>query len=86
MPLTTNHYPPVSPASKRSRPSESLYIQFDNVSSRLGVNSRLRYIPRAGQEGYFVLNHGKLRDVEDHSRFTTEFDEFAMKASYTFRF
>ena len=61
-------------------------VQFDNVSNRLGINSRLRYIPEAGQELYFVLNHGKLRDFEHHSRYTTEFEEFVIKASYTFRF
>ncbi len=61
-------------------------IQFDNVSNRLGVNSRLRYIPRAGQEVYFVFNHGERRDPEHHSRFSTEFDELVIKASYTFRF
>ena len=61
-------------------------VQFDNVSNRLSINSRLRFVPKAGQELYFVLNHGKLRDLEHHSRYTTEFEEFVIKASYTFRF
>jgi hypothetical protein len=25
-------------------------VQFDNVSNRLGINSRLRFIPKAGAE------------------------------------
>src|SRR5690606_19017506 len=33
-------------------------IQYDNVSEGLGFNSRLRWIPEAGREGFLVLNWG----------------------------
>lgn len=33
-------------------------IQYDNESSSVGINSRLRWNPRAGQDLFIVLNHG----------------------------
>ena len=30
-------------------------MQYDNVSEVLGVNTRLHWIPKAGQEGFIVL-------------------------------
>ncbi|MGD8323545.1 MAG: DUF5916 domain-containing protein, partial [Gammaproteobacteria bacterium] len=32
-------------------------IQYDNISETIGINSRLHWIPRAGREGFLVLNH-----------------------------
>ncbi len=37
-------------------------MQYDNVSEVLGVNTRLHWIPKAGQEGFIVLNHN-LQDL-----------------------
>ena len=62
------------------------FIQYDNVSDRLGVNSRIRWIPRQGQELFLVLNYDFLdqsqgsRDFQSHLRDTT------IKFSYTFRY
>ena len=60
-------------------------MQYDNVSDRLGINSRLRYIPRQGQEAFFVINYDFLVDSEDW-RFDSAFRGFTLKFSYNFRF
>ena len=33
-------------------------IQYDNESNSVGINSRLRWNPRAGRDLHIVLNHG----------------------------
>lgn len=33
-------------------------VQYDNESESVGINSRLRWNPRAGQDLFIVLNHG----------------------------
>ena len=38
-------------------------VQYDNVSEVLGINTRLSWIPAAGQQGLIVLNH-RLQDPE----------------------
>jgi hypothetical protein len=58
--------------------------QHDNVTDQLGINSRLRWMPQAGRELYFVINKGKQR-LEDGS-YRSLLDEYALKVSYTFRF
>lgn len=60
------------------------FVQYDNVSRQLGLNSRLRYIPRLGREALLVLNHGSLRTPEDEWR--SEVSDVTFKASYTLRF
>ena len=40
--------------------------QYDNISEEIGINTRLQWIPRAGQEGFIVLNYG----LEDRDRTT----------------
>jgi hypothetical protein len=60
-------------------------IQYDNVSELLGVNLRLHWIPEAGREGFFVLNHN-LEDFDLDDRFHSALAEAAVKFSYTFRF
>ncbi len=39
-------------------------IQYDNVSEVAGINMRLHWIPEAGREVFFVINH----NVEDLDR------------------
>jgi hypothetical protein len=69
--------------------SSTLYwislIQYDNVSEVIGVNSRLRWIPTAGQEALFVVNH-RLEDRDRHDGFRSELLDLSGKLSYTFRF
>ena len=60
-------------------------IQYDNVSETIGINSRLHWIPRAGREGYLVLNHN-LQDYDRDNNFHSSFSETTIKYSYTFRF
>jgi hypothetical protein len=60
-------------------------LQYDNVSRRLGLNSRLRWLPVAGQSMYFVVNYDWREDP-----FDGELDRFqretTLKLSYTFRY
>ena len=60
-------------------------IQYDNESESVGINSRLRWTPRAGQDLFIVLNHGfestgafaGLRSLES---------QLSVKYTQTFRF
>ncbi|HEY5623754.1 MAG TPA: DUF5916 domain-containing protein, partial [Gammaproteobacteria bacterium] len=60
-------------------------IQYDNISEDLGINSRLHWIPRAGQEGFIVLNHN-LQDLDKDNSFHSREADLSVKFSYTFRF
>ncbi len=60
-------------------------VQYDNLSDSVGINSRLRWNPRAGEDLYVVWNHdfdALAAFSELHSRQA----EFAIKYSRTFRF
>ena len=63
-------------------------LQYDNVSKRLGGNSRLRYVPRLGQSLTLVLNHDfELEDaVDGRRRISSRQREFSSRLSYTFRY
>jgi hypothetical protein len=69
--------------------SSTLYwvslVQYDNVSEVIGVNTRLNWIPKAGQEGLIVLNH-TLQDRDGDAVFRSELLDLCAKLSYTFRF
>ena len=60
-------------------------VQYDNDSGSAGINSRLRWNPRAGQDFFFVVNHGfdatgvfqGLRSAES---------QVSVKYTHTFRF
>ena len=61
------------------------YIQYDNDSNSIGVNSILRWVPRAGQQALLVIN----RDFEENPldrHFHSVGQELVAKISYTFRF
>ena len=60
-------------------------IQYDNATSTTGINSRLHWIPEAGREGFFVINHN-LEDFDLDNRFHSALSEASVKFSYTFRF
>jgi hypothetical protein len=60
-------------------------IQYDNVSDSMGINSRLHWIPQAGREMYFVINHN-LQDWDGDNRFRTFHSDSVVKVNYTFRF
>ncbi len=60
-------------------------IQYDNVSEVMGINLRLHWVPEAGREGFFVINHN-LEDFDLDNRFHSALSEATAKFSYTFRF
>jgi hypothetical protein len=65
--------------------SWSNLIQYDNVSEALGFNSRLHWIPRAGQQAFVVLNWG-LTDADKDDTFESVNGDLSLKFNYTFRF
>ena len=58
-------------------------IQYDNVSSNLGFNSRIHWIPQAGRNVYLVFNHNLIDTSEG---FVSTRSDITLKANYTFRF
>ena len=69
--------------------SSSMYwislIQYDNLSEEVGINTRLQWIPRAGQEGFIVLNYN-LQDLDKDNRFHMASSDLSVKLKYTLRF
>ena len=69
--------------------SSTLYwislVQYDNLSEEVGVNTRIQWIPRAGQEGFIVLNYN-MQDKDKNNRFESTFSDLSLKFKYTFRF
>ena len=68
-----------------SRLSWVTLFQYDNISENLGINSRLHWIPRQGQEGIIMLNHD-LQDFDKDNTFESLGADLALKFNYTFRF
>ena len=65
--------------------SWSNLIQYDNVSENMGFNSRLHWIPKAGQQAFVVLNWG-LIDPDKDNRFDSTVADLSLKFNYTLRF
>jgi len=69
--------------------SSTLYwitlVQYDNVSEELGINTRIQWIPTAGQEGLIVLNHN-LQDFDKDNRFQSALSDLSIKFKYTLRY
>jgi hypothetical protein len=61
------------------------FIQYDNVSDSVGLNSILRWIPRAGQETVLAMNT-QQEDFDRDGRFRSFTSDATLKLSYTFRF
>jgi hypothetical protein len=60
-------------------------VQYDNASSTVGVNSRLRWNPKAGEDMYVVINYNF--DSEGvFSHLSREKAEIALKYTRTFRY
>ena len=60
-------------------------IQYDNVSETMGINSRLHWIPEAGQQAFLVLNYG-FEDFDKDNVFESTIADLSLKFNYTFRF
>ncbi|MFH5833183.1 DUF5916 domain-containing protein [Halalkalibaculum sp. DA384] len=64
-------------------------IQYDNLSDRLAMNNRLRWIITPGSDMYLVYNHSWIGDPMDRflrQQFQTLQRAGAIKVSYTHRF
>jgi Domain of unknown function (DUF5916)/Carbohydrate family 9 binding domain-like len=61
------------------------FIQYDNVSDTAGLNSILRWIPRAGRETVLAANTLR-QDFDRDGRFRAYASDLTLKLSYTFRF
>jgi hypothetical protein len=59
-------------------------VQYDNISRRMGLNSRLRWLPRQGQVAYFVVNYDWREDA--FGNFQPFLAETTAKFGYTLRF
>ena len=62
----------------------SSFVQYDTESRNIGLQSRLRWIIKPGNEVFFVVNHGWQRDIFD--RFESITTDVRAKINYTFRF
>jgi hypothetical protein len=60
-------------------------IQYDTVTETAGINMRLHFIPQAGRELYFVVNHN-AEDIDRDNDFHSLSSDITAKVSYTFRF
>ena len=60
-------------------------VQYDNVSEIVGVNTRLQWIPEAGQEGFIVLNYN-MEDTDKDNDFQSLSADLSVKFTYTFRY
>lgn len=60
-------------------------VQYDNVSDSIGINSRVHWVPQAGRNFYFVVNHNYRERVSDQS-FHSISTDVTLKFDYTFRF
>jgi hypothetical protein len=60
-------------------------IQYDNVSEVAGFNTRLLWIPKAGREIYFVINHN-VEDFNRDNQFHSSSVDATAKVNYTVRF
>ncbi len=65
--------------------SWSNLIQYDNISENIGINSRLHWIPKAGQQTFLVLDWG-LMDPDKDNIFVSTIADLSLKFNYTFRF
>ena len=61
------------------------FVQYDNVSYTMGLNSILRWMPRAGREVLLVVNR-EFADYTKDRTFTSDTGDVTFKFSYTFRF
>ena len=60
-------------------------LQYDNVSEVLGINTRIQWIPEAGQEAFIVLNYN-MEDADKDNDFSSLTRDISIKFRYTFRF
>jgi hypothetical protein len=59
------------------------FIQYDNISDTVGINSRLRWIFQPGNDLFLVLNHNVESEDLDLTLIQTQ---FIAKFGWTLRF
>ncbi|OUU79834.1 MAG: hypothetical protein CBC38_03495 [Gammaproteobacteria bacterium TMED78] len=60
-------------------------VQYDNTSSTVGLNTRLRFNREAGEDFYIVFDHN-ANTLDSFSRFNSTYSQFSLKYSKTFRY
>ena len=68
-----------------SRLSWANLVQYDNASETTGINSRLQWIPEAGRELFFVINHN-LEDFDGDNRLHSNLADISFQYRHTLRF
>ncbi len=68
-----------------SRLSWITLMQYDNVSEVGGLQTRLQWVPKAGQKYFAVVNHG-AEDFDKDGHFASVNTELSVRAGYTWRF
>jgi hypothetical protein len=66
--------------------SFSNIMQFDNRSANLGLQSRVRWTLRSGNDLFFIFGQGWVQDFERGYDFRRQDSRLAVKLQYTFRF
>ena len=62
------------------------FVQYDTESQNIGVQSRLRWILKPGNEIYLVFNHSWQQNPLERERFESRHTDMRAKLNYTFRF
>ncbi|MDG2090849.1 MAG: carbohydrate binding family 9 domain-containing protein [Gammaproteobacteria bacterium] len=60
-------------------------LQYDNISENMGLNTRIQWIPEAGQEALIVLNYN-MQDQDKDNRFRSTLSDISVRFRYTFRY
>ncbi len=60
-------------------------LQYDNISENIGLNTRIQWIPEAGQEALIVLNYN-LQDQNKDNTFISTLSDINIRFRYTFRY
>jgi hypothetical protein len=60
-------------------------LQYDNISENMGLNTRIQWIPEAGQEALVVLNYN-MQDTDKDNTFHTALSDLSIRFRYTFRY
>jgi hypothetical protein len=61
------------------------FVQYDDVSDSLGLNSIMRWIPVAGREFLLVFNRDFI-DIDEQRTFKSNTTDLTARIGYTFRF